>query len=85
MLIFQLHLPHVIPNSMQALHALSHSKITFRKAPSQYQHVNLMLPQKKTKLLSQSTFCLLCPVKNEGKIFEMYWQMTSLLLARFLM
>ena len=27
MLIFQLHLPHVIPNSMQALHALSHSEI----------------------------------------------------------
>jgi len=25
MLIFQLHLPHVIPNSMQALHALNHS------------------------------------------------------------
>ena len=44
MLIFQLHLPHVIPNSMQALHALSHSEITFRKAPSQYQHVSLMLP-----------------------------------------
>ena len=36
MLIFQRHLPHVIPNSMQALHALSHSEITFRKAPSQY-------------------------------------------------
>ena len=42
-LIFQLHLPHVIPNSMQALHALSHSEITFRKAPSQYQHVSLTL------------------------------------------
>ena len=27
MLIFQLHLPHVIPNSMQALSALSHSEI----------------------------------------------------------
>ena len=27
MLIFQLHLPHVIPNSMQALHSLSHSEI----------------------------------------------------------
>ena len=45
MLIFQLHLPHVIPNSMQALHALSHLEITFRKAPSQYQHVSLMLPE----------------------------------------
>ena len=27
MLIFQLHLPHVIPNSMHALCALSHSEI----------------------------------------------------------
>ena len=27
MLIFQLHLPHVIPNSMQTLHTLSHSEI----------------------------------------------------------
>ena len=43
MLIFQLHLPHVIPNSMQALHALSHSEITFRKALSQYQHVSLKI------------------------------------------
>jgi len=42
-LIFQLHLPHVIPNSMQALHALSHTEITFRKALSQYQHVSLTL------------------------------------------
>ena len=44
MLIFQLHLPHVIPNSMQALHALSHSEITFRKAPFPYQHVSLKFP-----------------------------------------
>ena len=29
MLIFQHHLPHVIPNSMQALRALSHSEITY--------------------------------------------------------
>ena len=29
MLIFQCHLPHVIPNSIQALCALSHSEITF--------------------------------------------------------
>jgi len=34
MLLFQLHLPHVIPNSMQALYALSHSEITFRKTVS---------------------------------------------------
>ena len=34
MLIFQLHLPHVIPNSMQALHALNHSEITFWKSIS---------------------------------------------------
>ena len=40
MLIFQRHLPHVIPNSMQALCALSHSEITFRKAPFPYQHVS---------------------------------------------
>ena len=30
MLIFQLHLPHVIPNSMQALHALSHLEIIIK-------------------------------------------------------
>jgi len=47
MLIFQLHLPHV---SIQALHALSHSEITFWKAPSHFQHVSLMLLQRKTKL-----------------------------------
>ena len=41
MLIFQRHLPHVIPNSMQALRALSHSEITFRKAPFPYQHGQL--------------------------------------------
>ena len=29
MLIFQLHLPHVIPNSMQVLCALSHSFINY--------------------------------------------------------
>jgi len=40
-LIFQLHLPHVIPNSMQALCALSHSGISFQKAPFPYQHVSL--------------------------------------------
>ena len=33
-LIFKLHLPHVIPNSMQALHALSHLEITVWKGPS---------------------------------------------------
>ena len=42
---FQLHLLHVIPNSMQELHALSYSEITFRKALSQYQHVSLTLPE----------------------------------------
>ena len=58
MLIFQLHLPHVIPNSMQALHALSHSEITFRKAPFQYQQVSLK--QLKTVLLSRMRiyYCL---------------------------
>ena len=40
MLIFQCHLPHVIPNSMQALRSLSHLEITFRKAPFPYQHVS---------------------------------------------
>jgi len=42
MLISQLHLPHVIPNSMQVLHALNHSQITFWKALSQHQHVGLV-------------------------------------------
>ena len=40
MLMFQRHLPHVIPNSMQALRSLSHLEITFRKAPFPYQHVS---------------------------------------------
>jgi len=54
MLIFQLHLPHVIPNSMQALH----SEITLWKALSQYQHVSLK--QLKTVQLSQMRiFCCL--------------------------
>ena len=58
MLIFQLHLPHVIPNSMQALHALSQSEITFRKAPSQYQHVSLiLLEEHRTK--GRFVFCVL--------------------------
>jgi len=39
MLMFQLHLPHVIRNIMQGLCALSHSEITFQKVASQYQHV----------------------------------------------
>ena len=43
MLIFQRHLPHLTPNSMQALRALSHSEITFWKAPFSYQHISLML------------------------------------------
>ena len=38
MLIFQLHLSHVIINSMQALHAPSHLRITFQKAQS---HINM--------------------------------------------
>ena len=33
MLIFQRHLPHVIPNSMQALRALSHSEIILHYSP----------------------------------------------------
>jgi len=73
MLIFQLHLPHVIPNGMQALRALSHSEITFRKAPSQYQHVSLKLGQM-TKLLSQKLNCHLIPWFVESKTLECcYW------------
>ena len=64
MLIFQLHLPHVIPNSMQALHALSHSEITFRKAPSQYQHVSLK--QLRTVRLSRKRIGC-CPQVINGK------------------
>ena len=52
MLIFQLHLSHVIPNSMQALHALCHLEIAFWKAPFSYQHASLM-PQQMTRLPSQ--------------------------------
>ena len=81
MLIFQLHLPHVIPNSTQALCALSHSEITFWKAPFPYQHVSLM-PQQMTRLPSQRQICpLISPVLDDGRIFEMYFQMTSLLPA----
>ena len=80
MLIFQRHLPHVIPNSMQALHALSHSEITFQKAPSQYQHVSLKLLQR-TKLLLRMK---ICSVLDDGKIFGRYFQMTNLLPAKCL-
>ena len=44
MLILLLHLRHVIPNSMQELHALNDSEITFQKAPFPYQHVSLKDP-----------------------------------------
>ena len=80
MLIFQRHLPHVIPNSMQALSALSHSEITFRKALFPYQHVSLT-PQLMTRLPSRRQICLLIPVVGDGRIFGMYFQMTSLLPA----
>ena len=50
MLIFQRHLPHVIPNSMQALRALSHSEITFRKAPFHINMVSLKLQQRTKQL-----------------------------------
>jgi len=56
MLIFQLHLPHVTPNSVQALHALSHSEITFWKAPFPYQHVRLKF-QLMPEQLSQMKTC----------------------------
>jgi len=41
MLIFQRHSPHIIRNSWQPLHDLSHSTTTFRRAQSPYQHVTL--------------------------------------------
>ena len=53
MLTSQLHLPYVITNSMQPLHALSHLNITFRKAQSQYLHVSLKFGPL-TELLSQT-------------------------------
>ena len=65
MLIFQRHLPHVIPNSMQALHALSHSEITFRKAPFPYQHVSLKV-QLMTEQLFQMKTCY-CRQMDGGK------------------
>ena len=77
MLIFQLHLLHVIPNSMQALHALSHSEITFRKAQFPYQHVSLKVSLM-TGQLSRMRACSrhqLC----SGKIYEMYSLRTSML------
>ena len=69
MLIYRLHLPHVIPNSMQALCALSHSLITFQKAPSQYQHVTMKFEQM-TALLSQRIICHLNPWLDEDKFLE---------------
>ena len=80
MLIFQHHLLHVIRNSMQALHALNHSEITFRKAPFPYQHVSLT-PQLMTRLPSQRQICPLTPTVGDGRIFRMQFQMTSLLLV----
>ena len=82
MLIFR-HLPHVIPNSMQALRALSHSGITFRKAPFPYQHVSLTL-QLMTRLPSQRQICPLTSALGDGRIFGMYFQMTSLLHVGYL-
>ena len=84
MLIFQLHLPHVIPNSMQALCVLSHSEITFRKAPYQYQFVSLT-PQQMTKLPSQRMICHLTPWLTRDKTFEKWLLMTSLLPVRCLL
>ena len=84
MLIFQLHLPHIIPNSMQALCALSHSEITFRKAPFPYQHVSFT-PQQMTRLPSQKHICLFVPVLDGDSISEMYFQMTSVLPVRYLL
>ena len=84
MLIFQRHLPHVIPNSMQALRVLSHSKITFRKAPFPYQHVSFKL-QLMTRLPSQRQICPLTPGLGDGRIFGMYFHMTSLLHVGYLL
>jgi len=84
MLIFQLHFPHVIPNSMQALCALSHLEITFRKAPSQYQHVSLKLGQM-TKLLSEKLNCHLIPWFVKSKTFGMLLLMTNLLHSIYLL
>ena len=72
MLIFQL---HVITNSMQALCALSHSQITFRKAPFPYKHVSLKYHQ----LIGQSIQKLICPVLPDGKTDEKYFHLTNLL------
>jgi len=47
MLIFQLHLPHVIINSTQALCALSHLQITFQKAQF---HISMYLAYVNTKI-----------------------------------
>ena len=77
MLIFQLRLTHVIPNSMQALHSLSHLEITFRKAPFPYQHLSLKVSLM-TEQLSQMRTCSrhqLCG----GKIYERYFLRTSML------
>ena len=57
---------------MQALHALSHSQITFQKAPSHYQHVSLTLEQM-IKLLSQT---MICNQNPWDKTFGMF-QLTS--------
>ena len=77
MLILQLHLSHVIPNSMQALCALSHSENKFQKAPFQYQHVSLMLEQM-AKLLSQKMICYLIPWLDGGRTFGMLLQIRGM-------
>ena len=79
MLIFQLHFPHVISNSMQALHALSHSEITFRKTSFLYQHVSLKFPL----MIGQPYQMRICFHHQLGddKTSERLLQMTNQLLA----
>ena len=64
MLIFQLQLPHVFINSMQALRALSHLQIIFPKAKS---HINMhcLKHSLRSKCACQRIFCLHSPVSYD--------------------
>ena len=75
-LIFQLHLPLVIINSMQALHALSHLRITFRE--TQF-HINMYCLKHTlgTKHSYQRMFYLYSPV-SYGRTADRYPLRTSL-------
>ena len=74
MLVFQCHLPHVIPNSMQESCALSHSWITFQKAPFPYQHVSLKRLQNTIEKLQMLMLCL-C---HDGRIYERFSLKTNM-------